>query len=145
VTPAEHSVDSTCLRAAEAAPSDWRRTVDERHLTAAIGVIISCLMNLVLSPTTKHMFVCLIPLLGGVEQSWQGDFLSLARNFRGCIMQGRKTAKGSKNRIENRSHHHQSRCIMYASSVLCFLVLTCRLCMYPHTRGPVIYPLSIKH
>jgi hypothetical protein len=26
--------------------------------------------------------------------------------FRGCIMQGRKTAKGSKNRIENRSHHH---------------------------------------
>jgi hypothetical protein len=27
--------------------------------------------------------------------------------FRGCIMQGRKTAKGSKNRIENRSHHHQ--------------------------------------
>ena len=26
--------------------------------------------------------------------------------FRGCIMQGRKTAKGPKNRIENRSHHH---------------------------------------
>jgi hypothetical protein len=25
------------------------------------------------------VFVCLIPL--GVEQSWQGDFLSLARNF----------------------------------------------------------------
>ena len=24
--------------------------------------------------------------------------------FRGCFMQGRKTAKGSKNRIENRSH-----------------------------------------
>jgi hypothetical protein len=34
---------------------------------------------------------------------------------------------------------------MYASLVLCFLVFTCRLCMYPHTRGPVIYPLSIKH
>jgi hypothetical protein len=33
---------------------------------------------------------------------------------------------------------------MYASSVLCFLVFTCRLCMYPHTRGPVVYPLSIK-
>jgi hypothetical protein len=32
---------------------------------------------------------------------------------------------------------------MYASSVLCFLVFTCRLCMYPHTRGPVIYPLSM--
>ena len=31
---------------------------------------------------------------------------------------------------------------MYASSVLCF---TCRLCMFPHTPGPVIYPLSIKH
>ena len=29
--------------------------------------------------------------------------------FRGCIMQGRKTAKGSKNRIENRLHHHQIR------------------------------------
>jgi hypothetical protein len=29
--------------------------------------------------------------------------------FRGCIMQGRKTAKGSKNRIENISHHHQNR------------------------------------
>jgi hypothetical protein len=28
------------------------------------------------------------------------------RTFRGCIMQGRKTAKGTKNRIENRSHHH---------------------------------------
>jgi hypothetical protein len=27
--------------------------------------------------------------------------------FRGCIMQGRKTAKESKNRIENRSHHHR--------------------------------------
>ena len=26
--------------------------------------------------------------------------------FRGCVMQGRKTAKGSKNRIEHRSHHH---------------------------------------
>ena len=34
---------------------------------------------------------------------------------------------------------------MYASLVLCFLVFTCRLCMSPHTRGPVIYPLSIKH
>jgi hypothetical protein len=34
---------------------------------------------------------------------------------------------------------------MYASSVLCFLVFTCRLCMYPHTPGPVIYPHSIKH
>ena len=34
---------------------------------------------------------------------------------------------------------------MYASLVLCFLVFTCRLCMYPHTPGPVIYPLSIKH
>jgi hypothetical protein len=35
---------------------------------------------------------------------------------------------------------------MYASSVLCFLVFTCRLCIFPHTRGPVpvIYPLSIK-
>ena len=34
------------------------------------------------------------------------------------------------------------------SSVLCFLVFTCRLCTYLHTRGPVIYPLgilSIKH
>ena len=28
--------------------------------------------------------------------------------FRGCIIQGRKTAKGSKNRIEHRSHHHIS-------------------------------------
>jgi hypothetical protein len=28
---------------------------------------------------------------------------------------------------------------MYASSVLCFLVFTCRLCMYSHKRGPVIY------
>ena len=27
--------------------------------------------------------------------------------FRGCIMQRRKTAKGSKNRIEHISHHHQ--------------------------------------
>ena len=26
--------------------------------------------------------------------------------FRGCIMQGRKTAKGPKNRTEHRSHHH---------------------------------------
>ena len=25
--------------------------------------------------------------------------------FRGCVMQGRKTAKVSKNRIEHRSHH----------------------------------------
>jgi hypothetical protein len=29
--------------------------------------------------------------------------------FHGCIMQGRKTAKGSKNRIENRSHHHRTQ------------------------------------
>jgi hypothetical protein len=29
--------------------------------------------------------------------------------FRGCIMQVRKTAKGSKNRIENRSHHHHQK------------------------------------
>ena len=34
---------------------------------------------------------------------------------------------------------------MYASSVWCFLVFTCRLCMYPHAPGPVIYPISIKH
>jgi hypothetical protein len=34
---------------------------------------------------------------------------------------------------------------MYASSVLCCLVFTCRLCIYPHTPSPVIYPLSIKH
>ena len=26
--------------------------------------------------------------------------------FRGCITQGRKTAKGSKSRIGHRSHHH---------------------------------------
>jgi hypothetical protein len=32
-----------------------------------------------------------------------------------------------------------------ASSFFCFLVFTCRLCMYSHTPGPVIYPLSIKH
>jgi hypothetical protein len=44
------------------------------------------------------------------RKTWQGDFLSLARNFRGCVMQGRKTAKGSKNRIEHISHHfHQVR------------------------------------
>ena len=29
--------------------------------------------------------------------------------FRRCIMQGRKTAKGSKDRIEYRSHHHHTQ------------------------------------
>jgi hypothetical protein len=29
---------------------------------------------------------------------------------------------------------------LYASSVLCFI---CRMCMYPHMPGPVLYPLRI--
>jgi hypothetical protein len=51
-----------------------------------------------------------IPL--GAEQSWQGDFLSLARNFSWMNYAGEKTAKGSKGRIENRSHHHHHHLVM---------------------------------
>jgi hypothetical protein len=36
--------------------------------------------------------VCLIPL--GVEQSWQGDFLSLARNFSWMHHAGAENRKG---------------------------------------------------
>jgi hypothetical protein len=59
------------------------------------------------TPPNKRIgvFVCHIPL--GVEQFWQGGFLFLACNFSWMhYMQGRKTAKGSKNRIENGLHHH---------------------------------------
>jgi hypothetical protein len=38
------------------------------------------------------VFVCLIPL--GVEQSWQGDFLSLARNFSWMHYAGAENRKG---------------------------------------------------
>jgi hypothetical protein len=34
-----------------------------------------------------------------ISYSWRAT-------FRGCIMQGRKSAKGSNNSIEHRSHHH---------------------------------------
>jgi hypothetical protein len=50
------------------------------------------------------VFVCLIPL--GAEQSWQGDVLFLARNFSWLHYTGAENRKGSKYRIENRSHHH---------------------------------------
>jgi hypothetical protein len=39
-----------------------------------------------------EVFVCLIPL--GVEQSWQGDFLSLARNFPWMHYTGTQNRKG---------------------------------------------------
>ena len=56
--------------------------------------------------------------------------------FRGCIMQGRKTAKGPKNRIEHRSHHHHQiwRGFLGVVSCLCF----CRGAR-PHlrTRAPL--------
>jgi hypothetical protein len=45
----------------------------------------------------------------GAEQSWRGDFLFLARNSSWIIMQGRKTAKGPKKRIENKSYHYHQR------------------------------------
>ena len=38
------------------------------------------------------VLVCLIPL--GVEQSWQGDFLSLARNFSWMHYAGAENRKG---------------------------------------------------
>jgi hypothetical protein len=38
------------------------------------------------------VLVCLIPL--GVEQSWQGDFLSLARNFPWMHYAGAQNRKG---------------------------------------------------
>jgi hypothetical protein len=38
------------------------------------------------------MFVCLVPL--GVEKSWQGDFLSLARNFSWVHYAGAENRKG---------------------------------------------------
>jgi hypothetical protein len=40
----------------------------------------------------RGVFVCLIPL--GVEQSWQGDFLSLARNFSWMHYAGADNRKG---------------------------------------------------
>jgi hypothetical protein len=46
-----------------------------------------------------QFFVC--PPEGGLGSSWLKRAI-----FRGCNMQGWKTAKGSKGRIENRSHHH---------------------------------------
>jgi hypothetical protein len=39
------------------------------------------------------VFVCLIPL--GVEQSWQGDFLFLARNFSWVLYAGAENRKGA--------------------------------------------------
>jgi hypothetical protein len=41
----------------------------------------------------KRVFVCLIPL--GVKQSWQGDFLSLARNFSWMNYTGAENRKGA--------------------------------------------------
>jgi hypothetical protein len=38
------------------------------------------------------LFVCLIPL--GVEQSWQGDFFFLARNFSWMHYAGAENRKG---------------------------------------------------
>ena len=40
----------------------------------------------------RGVLVCLIPL--GVEQSWQGDFLSLARNFPWMYYAGAENRKG---------------------------------------------------
>jgi hypothetical protein len=40
----------------------------------------------------RGVFVCHIPL--GVEQSWQGDFLSLARNFSWMHYAGAENRKG---------------------------------------------------
>jgi hypothetical protein len=44
-----------------------------------------------------------------LESSSPGRAISYSRReiFRGCFRQGRKTAKGPKNRIEYRSHHHR--------------------------------------
>jgi hypothetical protein len=50
---------------------------------------------LLLHPKKKKergVFVCLIPL--GVEKSWQGDFLSLARNFSLMHYAGAENRKG---------------------------------------------------
>jgi hypothetical protein len=38
--------------------------------------------------------------------------------FRGCVIQGRKTAKWSKNRIENRSHHHHAQLTVEVSGAM---------------------------
>jgi hypothetical protein len=47
-----------------------------------------------ISPTKKKgVFVCLIPL--DVEQSWQGDFLFLARNFLWMHYAGAENRKGA--------------------------------------------------
>jgi hypothetical protein len=54
----------------------------------------------------REVFVCSILL--GVEQSWQGDFLFLARNFSWMHYAGAENRKGSKNRIENILHYHQN-------------------------------------
>jgi hypothetical protein len=43
-------------------------------------------------PKKERVFVCLIPL--GVEQSWQGDFLSLARNFSWMHYAGAENRQG---------------------------------------------------
>jgi hypothetical protein len=53
--------------------------------------------------------------------------------FRGCVMQGRKTAKGSKSRIENRSHHLHHGCVCMS-----FFIYLWGL---PH-RGAYAWPVS---
>jgi hypothetical protein len=59
--------------------------------------IVAGLRSLVMGIPPKKkkeggVFICLIPL--GVEQSWQGDFLSLARNFSWMHYAGAEHRKG---------------------------------------------------
>jgi hypothetical protein len=53
---------------------------------------LSRLMMGIKKKKKKGLFVCLIPL--GAEQSWQGDFLSLARNFSWMHYAGAENRKG---------------------------------------------------
>ena len=45
--------------------------------------------------------------------------------FRGCIMQGRKTAKGSKDRIEHISHHQNPKMVKFCPRTQYLPGLTC--------------------
>jgi hypothetical protein len=65
-----------------------------RVLDGRIEGIVAGLSRLMMGIQKKKggVFVCLIP--PGVEQSWQGDFLFLARNFSWMLYAGAENRKG---------------------------------------------------
>jgi hypothetical protein len=69
------------------------------------------------------MFVCLIPL--EVEQSWQGDFLSLARNFSWMHYAGAENRKG----VEEKPNRLRVRDVsdkLHEMKLACLFVLLSR-------------------